>query len=147
MFDTFPKGSRLTYWCRLVSIQNQKKHQGKEKGRKPLKIKDFRLILGCGGRTRTSGLRVMSPTSYQLLYPAVFSFSRYPELHWKGITRKVMSPTSYQLLHSAIFKFSFGVLLLYTSLCTNATLFFKFFKNFSQFSTHRLDFTPICSLQ
>ena len=24
-----------------------------------------------GGRTRTSGLRVMSPTSYQLLYPAM----------------------------------------------------------------------------
>ena len=24
-----------------------------------------------GGRTRTSGLRVMSPTSYQLLYPAI----------------------------------------------------------------------------
>ena len=27
---------------------------------------------GCGGRTRTSGLRVMSPTSYQLLYSAIF---------------------------------------------------------------------------
>ena len=27
---------------------------------------------GCGGRTRTYGLRVMSPTSYQLLYPAIF---------------------------------------------------------------------------
>ncbi len=26
---------------------------------------------GSGGRTRTSGLRVMSPTSYQLLYPAM----------------------------------------------------------------------------
>ena len=25
---------------------------------------------GCGGRTRTCGLRVMSPTSYQLLHPA-----------------------------------------------------------------------------
>ncbi len=25
-----------------------------------------------GGRTRTSGLRVMSPTSYQLLYPAMW---------------------------------------------------------------------------
>ena len=28
-------------------------------------------FLGSGGRTRTSGLRVMSPTSYQLLYPAI----------------------------------------------------------------------------
>ena len=27
---------------------------------------------GCGRRTRTSDLRVMSPTSYQLLYPAIF---------------------------------------------------------------------------
>ena len=29
-----------------------------------------------GGRTRTSGLRVMSPTSYQLLYPAMFWFCK-----------------------------------------------------------------------
>ena len=27
---------------------------------------------GCGDRTRTCDLRVMSPTSYQLLYPAIF---------------------------------------------------------------------------
>ena len=27
-----------------------------------------------GGRTRTSGLRVMSPTSYQLLYPAMLDY-------------------------------------------------------------------------
>ena len=26
---------------------------------------------GCGGRTRTYDLRVMSPTSYQLLYSAI----------------------------------------------------------------------------
>ena len=29
---------------------------------------------GCGGRTRTCDLRVMSPTSYQLLYAAIFHF-------------------------------------------------------------------------
>ena len=29
------------------------------------------LLLSSGGRTRTSDLRVMSPTSYQLLYPAM----------------------------------------------------------------------------
>ena len=28
---------------------------------------------GCGDKTRTCDLRVMSPTSYQLLYPAIFS--------------------------------------------------------------------------
>ena len=27
---------------------------------------------GCGDKTRTCDLRVMSPTSYQLLYPAIF---------------------------------------------------------------------------
>src|SRR5699024_10754460 len=30
-----------------------------------------RRFYGCGRRTRTSDLRVMSPTSYQLLYPAI----------------------------------------------------------------------------
>ena len=29
------------------------------------------LIYGCGGKTRTYDLRVMSPTSCQLLYPAI----------------------------------------------------------------------------
>ena len=34
--------------------------------------KIVRFFLGSSGRrTRTSGLRVMSPTSYQLLYPAI----------------------------------------------------------------------------
>ena len=32
-----------------------------------------RFILGCGGRTRTYDLRVMSPASYQLLHPAILS--------------------------------------------------------------------------
>ena len=30
------------------------------------------LLLSSGGRTRTSDLRVMSPTSCQLLYPAMY---------------------------------------------------------------------------
>ena len=30
-------------------------------------------LFSSGGRTRTSGLRVMSPTSYQLLYPAMWN--------------------------------------------------------------------------
>ena len=29
-------------------------------------------FFGCGGRTRTYDLRVMSPTSFQLLYSAIF---------------------------------------------------------------------------
>ena len=35
----------------------------------------LRLVLyGSGGRTRTCGLRVMSPTSCQLLYPAMYLY-------------------------------------------------------------------------
>ena len=37
-----------------------------------LKSYDFRTSHGCGGRTRTYDLRVMSPTSFQLLYSAIF---------------------------------------------------------------------------
>ena len=33
----------------------------------------FRFRCGCGGRIWTNDLRVMSPTSYQLLYPAIFN--------------------------------------------------------------------------
>ena len=35
-----------------------------------------RFYLCSGGRIRTSDLRVMSPTSYQLLYPAVFGTAK-----------------------------------------------------------------------
>ena len=33
---------------------------------------DLDFLYGSGGRTRTSDLRVMSPTSCQLLYPAMY---------------------------------------------------------------------------
>ena len=36
------------------------------------------VSIGCGGKTRTSGLWVMSPTSCQLLYPAIY-------IQWKVI--------------------------------------------------------------
>ena len=36
-----------------------------------LKPPKFRGFLSSGGRTRTYGLRVMSPTSYHLLHPAM----------------------------------------------------------------------------
>ena len=35
---------------------------------------EIRCFYGCGGRTRTYDLRVMSPTSYQLLYSAIFTW-------------------------------------------------------------------------
>ena len=38
---------------------------------KPPKPSGFGGKSGCGRRTRTSDLRVMSPTSFQLLYPAI----------------------------------------------------------------------------
>ena len=33
---------------------------------------EIRCFYGCGGRTRTYDLRVMSPTSFQLLYSAIW---------------------------------------------------------------------------
>ena len=45
-------------------------HRGRQKKR-PTKIADRSLIFGSGGRTRTCDLRVMSPTSCQLLHPAI----------------------------------------------------------------------------
>ncbi len=35
----------------------------------------YGICYGCGGRTRTYDLRVMSPTSFQLLYSAIFRHS------------------------------------------------------------------------
>ena len=40
-----------------------------------LSLRQF--LISSGGRTRTSDLRVMSPTSYQLLYPAVLLDCKY----------------------------------------------------------------------
>ena len=39
------------------------------------------FLYGSGGRTRTSDLRVMSPTSCQLLYPAMYRYmGRMPDI-------------------------------------------------------------------
>ncbi len=55
------------------------------------------LLLSSGGQTRTDDLRVMSPTSYQLLHPAIYrfdfgSFSRYsrPLLASNGVQRYIL---------------------------------------------------------
>ena len=65
--------------CPCVSIKHALKKQG-IKTLKPLISQGFQVSVsilvtqdGCGGRTRTYGLRVMSPTSYQLLYPAIWN--------------------------------------------------------------------------
>ena len=49
-----------------MSHSTVKSHKNKEKPRQN------RGFYGCGGRTRTYDLRVMSPTSFQLLYSAIF---------------------------------------------------------------------------
>ena len=46
------------------SVRKQKKIRAKS-------IKIWLYINGCGSKTRTYDLRVMSPTSYQLLHPAI----------------------------------------------------------------------------
>ena len=46
--------------------------------------------LSSGGRTRTSGLRVMGPTSYQLLYPAMYFTIRQLFLTYPNFYRKKM---------------------------------------------------------
>ena len=60
---------------------NPKLFRGQEKWSKKLRKQPVsyrnRLFYGCGGRTRTYDLRVMSPTSFQLLYSAIFT--RSPE--------------------------------------------------------------------
>src|SRR5690606_12789156 len=66
-----------------------------------------------GDQTRTDDLRVMSPTSYQLLHPAMFLFldaaSRVVFYsfsigdHTLTDDLRVFSPTSYQLLLPAMF--------------------------------------------
>ena len=47
----------------ILRLKNGEKH--------PFK-RTSAFLGGCGERIRTNDLRVMSPTSYQLLYPAIF---------------------------------------------------------------------------
>ncbi len=68
----------ILLWVKTwVNTQTQKIHtekfqlpsrKTKEKVQKPI---GFWTNFGCGGRTRTYDLRVMSPTSFQLLYSAI----------------------------------------------------------------------------
>ena len=63
--------------CRLNTIieilGKADKHRKKENSRNWVFHNSDYFSNGCGGRIRTNDLRVMSPTSYQLLYPAIFS--------------------------------------------------------------------------
>ncbi len=46
------------------------------KAKKHCELNPTVLQNNCGGRTRTYDLRVMSPTSYQLLYSAMYAHDR-----------------------------------------------------------------------
>ena len=48
------------------------KHGNKKRNRNGHVCIHYGICYGCGGRTRTYDLRVMSPTSYQLLYSAIW---------------------------------------------------------------------------
>ena len=63
------------FFALIFSVSDNYKNEIAQK-----KEKHFRFsFLSSGGRTRTCGLRVMSPTSCQLLYPAMYLYvSRGP---------------------------------------------------------------------
>ena len=48
-------------------------------------------LVGCGGRTWTTDLRVMSPTSYQLLHPAMLSWWMGLDSNQRSETRQIYS--------------------------------------------------------
>ena len=63
-FRIFPKSSPRLFCGVRKCVKKLEKHRISF---------EIRCFYGCGGRTRTYDLRVMSPTSYQLLYSAIFS--------------------------------------------------------------------------
>ena len=66
----------------------------------------FRIhTIGCGGRTRTSDLWVMSPTSCQLLYPAISVLFFTTQLYYTNLIFMSI------LCHSFFNNFSFFVTL------------------------------------
>ena len=82
-------GSKI-YWLLLYSVVNVLLCRSRFSRRQGLSYHSFRItsttffiflflkIFGGGSRTRTYDLRVMSPTSCQLLYPAIFfSFTSF----------------------------------------------------------------------
>ena len=54
------------------------------------------FVFGCGGKTRTCDLRVMSPTSCQLLHPAILRVKNGAEdrnrTGTRGKSRRILSP-------------------------------------------------------
>ena len=65
-FQIFPKSSPRPFYGVRKCGKKLEKHRISF---------EIRCFYGCGGRTRTYDLRVMSPTSFQLLYSAIFRHS------------------------------------------------------------------------
>ena len=57
-------------------------------------------VYGCGGRTRTYGLRVMSPTSCQLLHAAIFNLPSLDGAGDRARTGTVSLPRDFKSLVS-----------------------------------------------
>ena len=66
------------------------------KGRCLDRLTNGPYLFGCGGRTRTCDLRVMSPTSCQLLHPATLRVKNGAEdrnrTGTRGKSRRILSP-------------------------------------------------------
>ena len=52
------------------------------------------FLYGSGGRTRTSDLRVMSPTSCQLLYPAMYRYMGIDPIFLSNVVQRYEKKTT-----------------------------------------------------
>ncbi len=62
-------------WQVIAGLETRKEGKGHKKS--ATISETVTLLLSSGSRTRTCDLRVMSPTSYLLLYPAILIYARH----------------------------------------------------------------------
>ncbi len=93
------------------------------------KASRFRLaFLSSGDRTRTDGLRVMSPTSYQLLHPAIYFYNCFTISNSGFYSRRATPPRRtpprniFLVIAIVLYSFSFGELNVQTLLPRLASL-------------------------
>ena len=71
-----PESDFWMYWPKIGPKWLLPRFHFLQKSKKnPGILLEYRGFYGCGGRTRTYDLRVMSPTSYRLLYSAIWGAS------------------------------------------------------------------------
>ena len=78
---------------------------------------------GCGRRTRTSDLRVMSPTSYQLLYPAIFGAGDRDRTGTGSLPRDFKSRASANSATPALFRSPLEAYLAYHAIVKMSIVF------------------------